>query len=49
LGLSLVFASIYVAFGLVKLLGYGETESVGIFAADLLVLAVLAAASRTRG
>lgn len=39
----------HVAFGLVKLLGYGETESVGIFAADLLVLAVLAAASRTRG
>jgi hypothetical protein len=35
--------------GLVKLLGYGETESVGIFAADLLVLAVLAAASRSRG
>ncbi len=39
----------HVVFGLVKLLGYGETESVGIFAADLLVLAVLAVASRPRG
>lgn len=38
----------HIAFGLVKLVGYGETESVGIFAVDLLILAVLAAASRSR-
>jgi len=39
----------HVAFGLVKLVGYGETESVGIFAFDLVLLAVLAAANRPRG
>lgn len=39
----------HIAFGLVKLVGYGETESVGIFAVDLLVLAALGLASRPRG
>ena len=39
----------HVAFGLVKLIGYGETESLGIFVVDFLVLAVLALASRSRG
>lgn len=39
----------HVAFGLVKLVGYGETEVVGFFAVDPLILAVLAAASRSRG
>ena len=39
----------HVVFGVVKLVGYGETEAVGIFAADLLILAVLAAAGRQRG
>ena len=38
----------HVAFGLVKLVGYGETEAVGFFAVDLLILAVLALASRPR-
>lgn len=38
----------HIAFGLVKLVGYGETEAVGIFAVDLVILAVLAAASRSR-
>lgn len=39
----------HVAFGLVKLVGYGETEAVGMFGVDLLILVVLAAASRSRG
>jgi hypothetical protein len=38
----------YVAFGLVKLVGYGETEAVGMFGVDVLILAVLAAAGRSR-
>ena len=36
----------HIAFGLVKLLGYGEMEAVNLFAVDLVILAVLAAASR---
>jgi hypothetical protein len=38
----------HVAFGLVKLVGYGETEALGLFGVDLVILAVLAAASRPR-
>ena len=38
----------HVAFGLVKLVGYGETEALGLFAVDLLILAVLGLASRSR-
>jgi hypothetical protein len=38
----------HVAFGLVKLVGYGETEAVGMFGVDVLILAVLAAAGRSR-
>ncbi|MDQ3371243.1 MAG: hypothetical protein M3482_00780 [Actinomycetota bacterium] len=36
----------HVVFGLVKLVGYGETEALGLFGVDLVILAVLAAASR---
>ena len=38
----------HVVFGLVKLVGYGETEALGLFGVDLVILAVLAAASRSR-
>jgi hypothetical protein len=38
----------HVAFGVVKLVGYGETEAVGFFAVDLLILAVVTAANRSR-
>jgi len=38
----------HVIFGLVKLVGYGETEALGLFGVDLVILAVLAAASRSR-
>ena len=38
----------HVAFGLVKLVGYGETEALGLFGVDLVILAVLATASRSR-
>ena len=36
----------HVAFGVVKLAGYGESEAVGMFGADLLLLAALALAAR---
>jgi hypothetical protein len=38
----------HVVFGLVKLVGYGETEALGLFGVDLVILAVLATASRSR-
>ncbi|MDQ3409801.1 MAG: hypothetical protein M3469_07465 [Actinomycetota bacterium] len=38
----------HVVFGVVKLVGYGETEAVGFFAVDPLMLAVLTAANRPR-
>lgn len=40
------FVLAHVAFGLVKLIGYGETESVFFFAQDALLLALLALAGR---
>ncbi len=38
----------HVVFGSVKLVAYGETEALVLFGADLLILAVLAAAARER-
>lgn len=38
----------HIAFGLVKLIGYGETETVGFFAFDLLLLGLLAVGGRSR-
>ncbi len=42
------FVIAHIAFGLVKYFGYGETEAVGFFALDLLVLGLLAVAGRSR-
>ena len=36
----------HIVFGLVKLVGYEETESLGIFVADIVLLALLALTSR---
>lgn len=38
----------HVAFGLVKLVGYGETESIGLFVVDFVVAGLLLAGSRQR-
>lgn len=38
----------HVAFGVLKYVGYGETEAVGFFAFDLLLLALLAVLARSR-
>ena len=38
----------HVAFGVLEDVGYGETEAVGFFAVDLLLLALLAVLARSR-
>lgn len=42
------FVIAHIVFGLVKLVGYGETETVGFFVFDLLLLGLLAVVRRPR-
>lgn len=47
-GFAVAIVAIHIVFGLVKLVGYGETESVPFFAVDLVILGLLAFSQRSR-